>query len=238
MKYFDIDQYTPEYKPYFDLPKRATKADKARYMRASRVHTAGPSYRGGTFGANPPGVEARKVLDWRGLERRCHELQVKWAAANKKFWDAVVNARRAKGLARNEDLYIFIEQEWVIKCHPDGFSTENATYIADKLVSGDRAAVSFSVMKYEDGGAEIGYLNRRSNLLLRCKGVYERILMRALHDRLNMYVDTIRIPNESRSYFPPQIYIIENEGRARVAQSDSLGRISWIDGDVYSTRKP
>jgi hypothetical protein len=40
-----------------------------------------------------------------------------------------------------------------------------------------------------------------------------------------------------RTYFPPQIYIIENEGRTRAAQSDSLGRLTWLNGDVMCTSK-
>jgi len=38
-----------------------------------------------------------------------------------------------------------------------------------------------------------------------------------------------------RMYIPPQIYIIENEGRIRVARSDSCGQITWLEGDVLCT---
>lgn len=237
MKQFDIDSLIPEYKSPIKLPKRPTKRDIVNNKRMSRVHTAGPSYRNGTFGASPPGVEPAKVLDWRSLERRAHELHVKWVEANDKFWDAVLAARADAGLGLNEDIYIFVEHEWVLKCHPSGFSTENAVEIAEEHVNGKRRGNKFAIMKYDEGGAHIGYLNRRSNLLLRCMGVYERILERALRDRLQLYVDKIRENDMGyRAYFPPQVYIIENEGRARIAQSDALGRLSWINGNVMITR--
>lgn len=235
MKTFDIDKLIPEYKVPFKMWRGATKKDRINAERAAWVHTAGPSYRSGVFSARPPGVKPEKVLNWRALEKRCAELNAKWNEANTKFWGAVMAERAKRRLDDKHDLYIFIEPEWILKCHPDGFSTENATYITDELVKGKRSNAKFAVMKYDEGGAEIGYLNRRSNMLLRCKGVYERILDRALRDRIQLYIDGLRLDGKFRSYYPPQVYIIENEGRVRVAQSDSLGKLSWIEGDVLMT---
>jgi hypothetical protein len=232
MKTFNIDEYAPTYEPPFKLPKRASAQRKLDHARASRVHTAGPSYRSTL---RPPGVDPAKVLDWRSLERRTSQLWAKWLEANNKFWNAIRSARAERGLTRNQDLYIFVEHEWVLQCHEDGFSHQDAVYIAGELLGGKRNNQEFAVMRLDEGGREIGILNRKANHLQRCAGVYERVLERALRDRLQVYLDSIRDVQAHRSYFPPQIYIIENEGRARVAHSDSLGRLTWMCGDVMCT---
>ena len=235
MKYFDIDSYTPSYDPPFKMWRKATGADKINYTKACRVQTAHSSYRT-PAGFSPPGADPKKVLDWRKLERRCSDLQAKWFEANTKFWDAIRAARKEYGLKKNQDLYIFAESTWVLQCHEDGFSHQDAKYIAEELLKGSRRGHEFKVMRYENGGREIGILNRKANFLQKCAGVYERILERALRDRLQLHLDSIRDVQASRSYFPPQIYIIENEGRARAAHSDSLGRLTWMNGDVLSTK--
>lgn len=236
MKSFNIDEFNPAYDPPFKLWKKATKKDKLQHMKACRVQTAGPSYQRNT-GFSPPGADPKKVLDWRKLERRCSELQAKWIESNTKFWDAIRSARRARGLTRNQELYIFVEPQWVLQCHDDGFSHQDAVYITNELLAGKRGSQEFVVMRLEEGGREIGSLYRKANFLQKCAGVYERILERALRDRLQLYLDSIRDVQASRSYFPPKIYIIENEGRARVAHSDSLGRLTWMNGDVMCTSK-
>ena len=237
MKSFNIDEYTPAYDPPFKLPKRATKADKIDHARAARVHTTTLSSYRSTIRSTirVPGADPKKVLDWRKLESRTSQLWARWLEANNKFWDAIRAARAERGLDRNQDLYIFVEREWVLQCHDDGFSHQDAVYIADELLKGARKGHEFTVMRYEEGGREIGLLNRKANFLQKCAGVYERVLERALRDRLQVYLDSIRDVVAHRSYFPPAIYIIENEGRARVAQSDSLGRLTWLNGDVMCT---
>jgi len=234
VKHFNIDAYTPTYDPPFKLWKRATKKDKLANMKARRVHTACPSY---SSTISPPGADPKKVLDWRSLERRSSQLWAQWLEANNKFWDAIRSARRDRDLTRNQDLYIFVEPQWVLQCHEDGFSHRDAVYITNQLLEGKRGNQEFMVMRLEEGGREIGILNRKANFLQKCAGVYERTLERALRDRLQLYLDSIRDVQASRSYFPPQIYIIENEGRARVAHSDSLGRLTWMNGDVMCTLK-
>jgi hypothetical protein len=234
VKHFNIDEYVPTYDPPFKLWRKATGADKIQYMKACRVHTTVHSHR---CTISPPGADPKKVLDWRALERRSSQLWVQWLDANNKFWDAIRSARRERGLTRNQDLYIFVEPQWVLQCHEDGFSHQDAVYITNELLAGKRSNQEFAVMRLEEGGREIGVLNRKANFLQKCAGVYERILERALRDRLQLYLDSIRDVQASRSYFPPQIYIIENEGRARVAHSDSLGRLTWMNGDVLCTSK-
>lgn len=229
MKHFNIDQYSPTYDPPFKLWRRATKADKIQYMKACRVQTT--NARGG----GNPGADPKKVLDWRSLERRTSQLWAKWEVANNSFWDAIRSARAARGLDANHDLYIFTERDWVIRCNDDGFSHHDAVYLARSALEGDLKHQDFTVMKYEEGGREIGLLERKASLYQKCAGTYERILERALRDRLQLYLDSIRDARASRSFFPPSIYIIENEGRMRVAQSDSLGRLTWINGDVMCT---
>ena len=232
MKSFNIDEYTPAYDPPFKLPKRATKADKIDHARAARVHTAGSSYRSTI---RVPGADPKKVLDWRKLESRTSQLWARWLEANNKFWDEIRAARAERGLDRNQDLYIFVEPQWVLQCHEDGFSHQDAVYITNELLAGKRSNQEFAVLRYEEGGREIGILNRKANFLQKCAGVYERVLERALRDRLQVYLDSVRDVVAHRTYFPPQIYIIENEGRTRAAQSDSLGRLTWLNGDVMCT---
>ena len=233
MKSFNIEEYTPAYDPPFKLPKRATKADKIDHARAARVHTTTLSSYRSTI--RVPGADPKKVLDWRKLERRASQLWSRWQDANGKFWDAIRCARRERGLTRNQDLYIFVEPQWVLQCHEDGFSHQDAVYITNELLAGKRGNQEFVVMRLEEGGREIGILNRKANFLQKCAGVYERVLERALRDRIQLYLESIRDVVAHRTYFPPQIYIIENEGRTRAAQSDSLGRLTWLNGDVMCT---
>ena len=208
MKSFNIDEYTPAYDPPFKLPKRATKADKIDHARAARVHTTTLSSYRSTI--RVPGADPKKVLDWRKLESRTSQLWARWLEANNKFWDAIRCARRERGLTQNQDLYIFVEPQWVLQCHEDGFSHQDAVYITNELLAGKRSNQEFAVMRLEEGGREIGILNRKANFLQKCAGVYERVLERALRDRLQLYLDSIRDVVAHRTYYPPQIYIIEN----------------------------
>lgn len=236
MKYFDIDKYVPDYKPALLPRARASKKDRLMIEKSAWIHTTQGSYKDGKF-STVPGVKPENVLNWRALERRCAQLDALWFEANSRFWSAVRAARAERRLLKNQELIIFTDHDWTIRCTDDGFSHEDPARLAKELVAGQRPSREFSVMRYEDGGREIGRLEFKSMRILRCKGVYERVLERALRDRIQLYLDSIRDLRSERSYFPSQIYVIENEGRARVATSDSLGRLSWISGDVLTTKK-
>jgi hypothetical protein len=238
MKPFNIDDFTPDYRPAFVLPKRATKAQKLMAERSRRIYTAHPYNRPAS---SCPGVKPETLLNWRAIERRMAEINEMWKIANGVLWNALKIAHAARGLGANDPLYVFTDPDWILRYEARGISHENPVRLADDLIEGKRKPEAMVVIKYEEGGREIGRMEHRANRLHRMYGVYERILYRAIQDRLQVQLDRIRdVVGESSThpyYYPPTVYIIENEGRMMIAQSDSMGRLSWINGDVMISRE-
>jgi hypothetical protein len=87
----------------------------------------------------------------------------------------------------------------------------------------------------DDGGRRIGRLLARARSYHAAYQVYDRVLKRALSDRIRIHLEGIRAVGVYRSHYEPQVFLIENEGRVRVAQSTTSGEIFWIDGEVLLT---
>ena len=155
------------------------------------------------------------------------------------FWDALKRLQQHHNLAKGDSLYVFTDPEWVLEYTGSGISHHDPIRLAKDWVDGTYNNRKMVVIKYEEGGSEIGRMEHKSNRLLRIHGVYERILSRAISDRLQIYLDRMRDEYAAKyetHYFPPTVYLIENEGRMMVARSDSMGRISWIDGNVMISK--
>jgi hypothetical protein len=211
MQTFNIDDLVPDYRPAFKLPKRATKAEKLMAERSQRIYTAHPYNRPAS---SYPGVKPEVILNWRALERRMSEINEMWKIAN---------------------------GDWILRFEGGGISHDDPVRLADEMIAGKRNSEKMTIIKYEEGGREIGRMEHRANRLHRMFGVYERILHRAIHDRLQVHLgrirDSMEITTVHSYYYPPTVYIIENEGRMMIAQSDSMGRLSWINGDVMISRE-
>ena len=238
MQTFNIDDLIPDYKPAFVLPKRPTKAQKLMAERSRRIYTAHPYNRPAS---SYPGVKPEAILDWRALERRMAEINEMWKIANGVLWGTLKLAHEARGLEPKDSLYVFTEPDWILRYERGGISHEDPVRLAKELIEGGRNLEKMAIIKYEEGGREIGRMEHRANRLHRMYCVYERILHRAIQDRLQVQLDRIREERGSQYvhpyYYPPTVYIIENEGRMMIAQSDSMGRLSWINGDVMISER-
>lgn len=238
MKPFNIDELIPDYRPAFKLPKRATKAEKLMAERSRRIYTAHPYNRPAS---SYPGVKPEVILNWRAIERRMAEINEMWKIANGVLWGTLKIAHEARGLGKSDSLYVFTDPDWILRYEGGGISHEDPVRLADEMIAGKRNSEKMTIIKYEEGGREIGRMEHRANRLHRMFGVYERILHRAIHDRLQMHLgrirDSMEITTVHSYYYPPTVYIIENEGRMMIAQSDSMGRLSWINGDVMISRE-
>lgn len=237
MQYFNIDELVPDYSPRFATPKRRlTARDKQMIERSRRIFTAHPYNRPAD---SYPGVKPETLLDWRGIERRKSEIWQMWQIANGTLWDALKRLHKSRKLAKGDSLYVFTDPEWVLEYTERGISHHDPASLAKDWVEGTYNKKKMSVIKYEEGGSEIGRMEHKANRLLRMHGVYERILSRAISDRLQIHLDRIRDEYATKyetHYYPSTVYLIENGGRVMVARSDSMGRISWIDGEVMFSK--
>jgi hypothetical protein len=162
-----------------------------------------------------------------------------WKIANGALWATLQATYKSFGLNNNEPLCVFTEPDWILRYAGGGISHENPVALAEDLISGKKSSdKKMVVIKYEEGGREIGRLEHKANRLLRMRGVYERALQRAIFDRLQIHVNHTREETGYSSYYyPATAYLIENAGRIMIVQNDSMGRLSWINGDVMCSGK-
>jgi hypothetical protein len=239
MKPFNIDELIPDYRPALVAPKRKlTAAEKRMFERSQRIYTAHPYNRPVD---SYPGVKPEAILNWRAIEKRMAQINEMWKIANGVLWGTLKLAHEARGLEPKDSLYVFTEPDWILRYEARGISHEDPVRLAKELIEGGRNPEKMVVIKYEEGGREIGRMEHKANRLHRMFTVYERILHRAIQDRLQVHLDRTRdAVGENVThpyYYPPTVYIIENEGRMMIAQSDSMGRLSWINGDVMISEK-
>ena len=237
MKYFDIDSLLPDYSPQLAKPKgrKLSPTELRNYERSSWVHTAGYAYNS----KKSVGVKPEKILDWRGLERRAYELHLRSTEVGKIFWDALRAAHKEAGLKKGQTLYIFEEEDFLISYNGGGgFSQESSVRIIEDLTKDATARGEFAVMKFNEGGEEIGHLLHRDRRAQRAWLAYERALEKALADRLQRALEGLKksYSEYGANYYPPQIYLIENEGRVRVAHSCSMGKITLVNGEVLTSK--
>ena len=230
MRSFDIDALVPDYKGQYYLPKRPSAQQRKMHELSRRVHT--------TFGGvhhSHPGVKPEKMLDWRRLERRTEELRFKWKSADDAYWSAL---RAAYGKRKGRDtLYVFIDSDWLISYEGgEGYSYEDSRRLLEATVADPHGAGTFRVLKAEDGGRRIGRLLARERSYHAAYQVYDRVLKRALSDRIRIHLEGIRVVGVYRTHYEPHFFIIENEGRVRVARSATNGDISWPAGEVLHSR--
>ncbi|NBW06394.1 MAG: hypothetical protein EBR82_00020 [Caulobacteraceae bacterium] len=231
MKTFDIDALVPDYKGSFHLPKHPTAEQRKMHELSRRVHT--------TFGYGSPhlrpGVKPEKVLDWRQLEQRTEELRFKWKSASNAYWSAL---REAYGKRKKRDtLYIFINSDWLVSYKGgDSYSYEDSRSLVACKIAAPRDGGEFRVLKADDGGRRIGRLLARERSCRAAYQVYDRVLKRALSDRIRVHLGEIHEEvGDHQPYYEPQVFLIENGGRVRVAQSTTSGGIFWIEGEVLLT---
>lgn len=242
MKPFDIDELVPDYRPALVAPKRKlTAAEKRMFERSQRIYTAHPYNRPVD---SYPGVKPEAILNWRAIEKRMAQINEMWRIANGALWATLQLAHERLGLDHRDSLCVFTQRDWILRYERGGISHVDPVRFAKDLVSGKRDGEKIEKMatiKYEEGGREIGRMEHKANRLHRMFTVYERILHRAIQDRLQVQLERIRdAVGENVThpyYYPPTVYIIENEGRMMIAQSDSMGRLSWINGDVMISEK-
>lgn len=223
MNTFDIDKYTPEYEVGIVLPKKMTKQYKLIAERTRRIFLGN--------GYHKIGVKPESILDWRALEKRRTELYDLWSVANHKLFDELKKAHKLAGLGKHDELHVYVERDWILTYTGKGIcSTDPERLIKDKMTSESKDR--YGVLEYENGGAEIGRLERRANRLLRSAGFYQMALERALRDRLNLYMSDLREKNEY-VYYRENVFVIQNEGRVILMKSDHSGRLSIVDGEVF-----
>lgn len=222
-KILDIDSYVPDYRSPL-VTKQRTRKSKLMTERARRI------YVGGARNDRQVGVDPKKMLDWRSLERRLFQLNKRWDELNLLFWKSLRETRNQLGLTARQVMMIYTGDDTIIEVHDDGYTVNSAERLVVNLQKNSRYYGDFKVLTAEAGGHEIGRLMRRSERFHRALGVYKLVFRRAIEDRLRVFLERHE-ENKSRRYTVSYTYIIENDDRKHVVLNDSTGVFSWAEGD-------
>jgi hypothetical protein len=196
----NIDSFDPGYKL---VPKKIAKKDRRVYYYVK----TGYSHK--SIGINP-----RKMLDWRNLERRYHELDTKWLAANKKLWDSFALVGREQG--EDEEKWILAGDDvlYIVSPRGGGYSIESAYGAAMDLVRSPKASKrNYFVVREDEGGREIARLKSRCDRHLKASAMYKEAFKKAVFDRIRVHIETLVDMSNSAyygAYYPQKIFIIND----------------------------
>ena len=183
------------------------------------------------------GIRPETMANWRGLERRTHELHVAWRDANSKFWDFTRKIRTAAGADSDEDLNVLVDtgDEGIMNIDESGYSTSSKYSIVERLVRDPESEGKFVLVSYENGGRELGRLNHRESRLHKAFNMYQDAFRQAVEERLSGPINDRMRRDLRYNFYDPAVYIIENENRKYVVTLCRKGFIEWHEGDLHFT---
>ena len=222
MKNIDLDLLNPGYEPIPKLPKKKRHQQRYHYVRVSDGYST-----------KSIGVKPQKMLDWRALERRHHQLLGLWKEANSEFWHSLKNVVRKP--KKNEDKLVMIDEETAIVLSTrGGYSLESSARLVKGLMKDPKSRGDFFVVKPEEGGRELGRMLHRKDRLGRACGKYFFAFRKAISDRLEVFKRTLIEGDEVhyRAYYPEMSFLIKNDGRTHVVTMTSNGALTFHEGEV------
>ena len=218
----NIDSLDPGYKL---VPKKIAKRDRRVYYYVK----TGYSHK--SIGINP-----KKMLDWRNLERRYHDLEEKWLIINKKLWDSFASVGREQG--KDEEKWILAGDDalYIVSSRGGGYSIESASRMAEDLIKDPKVSRrKYFVVREDEGGREIARLKFRCDRYLRASAMYKEAFKKAVFDRIRVHIQGLVDMSNSAyygAYYPQKIFIIKNEDRKYVFSSDNRGNVCLHEGEV------
>lgn len=212
----NLDDYDPGYS---GVPSRLKMGEKKRYHY---VHTSSYSqHRRPTIGIHPT-----KMIDWRSLESRRHELWVAYKTANKRFWDFMDSVGRR--CTPDEEKWVMFDDQLVCRFYERGYTMSDASLLLDDLLSNKKYYDPYFLVKPEEGGSKARQLKHSMDRLLWAHTIYDLAFKRAVENRLNKYTDE----TSGGKSIGAQIFLVKNEGRTTVVMLDHCGRITFPEGKV------
>jgi len=172
------------------------------------------------------GVRPEKLIDWRSLERRYHQLDESWKDVDTKFWRSLMQFTRTKD---RYETWIYIGDDELLRVQINDSSSSGGSYssacasnIAKSLISTDtstRCDQPQRMITYEKGGKEIAHLKMRSERLRLITWKYKSAFCRGIIDRIIAYNkanDPDYIECSYRNSVMYQTFIVSNEDRKYV----------------------
>jgi len=181
------------------------------------------------FDRGPVGFEPKKLLGWRQLERRSHEIGMQFTKHSDAFWRGLRDMWtecKASGIKQ----LCFVDDAGVTaRVYSDGgMSVVNVKEIIDQSIKNPNLK-SFTAST--DVSREFYRQLARNAALRKRYNTYYRAFQYAIRLRLDTYVEEkLLVTDQSRwSYCTPTCFHIENEGRHYLVNSDDHGKLIWID---------
>lgn len=228
--YFDIDSYTPEYKPAlaFKAKKKQTHSDKMQLRKMSRVHR---NLESGIISTRI-GVDPEKILNWRELERTFKKYEENYLTINSLFWNALDRLHKEKtGGDKGTQIIVCVSSQRVIIYAPDrGYSTENLEWAIKRLEVNRDSYGNYTVISYNEGGEYVGRLLTRGNKLQKVALLYRDYFRKAILDRIYKFLETQ--PRRSWGLQQPYNMIIQNGDRTYIVTVDGYRKVNFLEGKI------
>lgn len=174
-------------------------------------------------------------MDWRGLERRATQLRSdfkRWSEAHWKTLNDLLAVARQRG---SNEVWIF-EDETGPKTEVRRFTEGGLGWakVNDLIKQGIDDPDKKGLMVKGEQAQVVRRLRERETTSRVRWSAYNAAFQRAVEARLRPFLNQ-RIDRSSRySYHRPAVFIIQNDDRHYIVQTDGHGVLKWLDGDTYS----
>lgn len=188
---------------------------------------------------NGPGIKAKKLLDWRALERRYHWASTICTKFNDAYWDRIRSLsdenRRLGGdgtVMMLRDDHEHVDVYSVNRCHEGSLRTDSFTEVMKHMVN--NPSLRPCVLGGDDL-KEVLRLRERSYTWMRRRETMGGYFRQAIEKRIVPYVQSKENRNYSfdRSYCNRCVFVVANEGRCYVVSTDEYGRTNWEHDIAY-----
>ncbi len=220
MKYINIDDYVPTYEVPFRYVDGTPLPRKCSYVK---------TFEG--YNQRNVGVDPKKILDWRAVEKRTHELH----ETQRSLWEQMLVKIMNVGGKTTHTKIIMINHEKCIKVTDGSYRTEDSVSYLKNVMKDGTQAEEFVFVSLDEGGREIGSLMRKSDVAFRRYFVYKNALMKALKDRVDLYAEKNlrhQIDSYDKSWTQPTIVVVSNEGRTYALRVTERGYCTFLNEDV------
>jgi hypothetical protein len=213
-----------EIKPERFFESHVENKDVIRHMFRGRQ---GPTF---------PGFDPKKLINWRHLEVRSHELNEIRATYSVEFWNTLKSLLKSGERHGANAVWVHINEEndHTLVYEQDGMTyKQTSSLIKDAIGRLDMKPV---VVTGKDA-AHIIELRKREEVFCKRCSVFRQAFKLSVQERLREIVKKMRMSEEtSWQYYKPATFVIENCSRRHVVTSDERGMFTWVDGDFYTCR--
>ena len=225
---FDIDSYIPDYSTPVSLKKNPTKRDKLAHRKMSWVKR---QIDWASTTRALIGVDPKKILNWRELERRYKEHEKKYFTVDRLFWSALEQIHREKVGKPNVQSLICVSPEKILIYSPGrGYTIENLEWAIKRLKLDPETYGYYQVISFQDGGEYIGRLLTRGNRLNKIASLYRDYFRIAVTHRINKFLESQ--PNKGYGIFDQFNFVIQNGDSTYIVCSDQYRKVKFLEGRI------